>query len=473
MSKILITSIGAGVYNKEGSKYNKAKYYTDNKKDCVETPYIFTALKHFYGVDKCVLLGTSGSSWYTLYEYVCKEYPKEANIPVLYDEKLSCSLKRLNNPQGIYTKDQEGEIFTGIYTEDQEKEIFKQLKKNLKPLCEDIVILNNGVNSKEINDNLRILISSLEKIVKDGDEIYFDITHSFRSLALYELVTVNYFKDALRKNITIEAVSYGMLEISRQNKGFTPIVDLSPITNIIEWTKAAEEYKRFGTACVLSELIRNKNLGIEISNKEKIALEGLGDLSSFDSIEGFRTLVEICARISKDENNSNLSKAENKIFGYIFKDIKKRFGDKINNETLFYLEIAKWHFDHNRYHLSAIVLAEGLLNYMASLFEIDRKSWSWNKDLNFRRCVGNAASNNKTVSKFLEDYKEMNDLRNKLCHFDPLSGTEKASLPKRIEKICQMINNDFKKDSENEKELKKALEIQMNKKEKDKAVIKL
>lgn len=459
MSKILITSIGAGVYNKEGSKYNKAKYYTDDKENYIETPYIFTALKHFYGVDKCVLLGTSGSSWYTLYEYVCKEYSEKAGILVSYDENLSKSLCNLNNSSGICTKN-------------EEKEIFKQLKKNLKPLCEDIVILNNGVNSKEINDNLRILISSLEKIVKDGDKIYFDITHSFRSLALYELVTVNYFKDALRKNITIEAVSYGMLEISRQNDEFTPIVDLSPITNIIEWTKAAEEYKRFGTACVLSELIRNKNLGVKISNKEKIALEGLGDLSSFDSIEGFRTLVEICARISKDENNSNLSKAENKIFGYIFKDIKKRFGDKINNETLFYLEIAKWHFDHNRYHLSAIVLAEGLLNYMASLFEIDRKSWSWNKDLNFRRCVGNAASNNKTVSKFLEDYKEMNDLRNKLCHFDPLSGTEKASLPGKIEKICKMIENDFKKDSENEKELKNALEIQMNNKEKNKAVIK-
>lgn len=80
----------------------------------------------------------------------------------------------------------------------------------------------------------------LSEILEDGDEIYIDITHSFRSLSLYMFVVLNYIQNVIDKKIEIKAVLYGMLESKDETK---PVVNLEIIYKMIEWIKEQTNLK--------------------------------------------------------------------------------------------------------------------------------------------------------------------------------------------------------------------------------------
>ena len=104
-------------------------------------------------------------------------------------------------------------------------------------------------------ENLSIL-NSLADSLKDGDRIIFDISHAFRSLPFYELLAINLAKSILKRDIRIEFVSYGMLEASSLYGGRTPIVDMTQLIELLDWTRAIDEYNRKGSFDLLTDLLK-------------------------------------------------------------------------------------------------------------------------------------------------------------------------------------------------------------------------
>ncbi len=124
------------------------------------------------------------------------------------------------------------------------------------------VSFTEGQSEEEIRQNFLTIVEQL----KENDEVYFDITHSFRSLPMLNLVALNYAR--VLKNIHIEGILYGAFEILGYpkeveekvppEKRLAPVFDLTPYALLLDWSFAVEEFVRYGLAKRLTELVKEE-----------------------------------------------------------------------------------------------------------------------------------------------------------------------------------------------------------------------
>ena len=136
-------------------------------------------------------------------------------------------------------KDKDGFYYRGL--KDRLEEL--QYPFSITPL-KDIPI---GGTEKEILD----IFSTLFDAVEDGDELFFDVTHGFRSLPMLALVMGNYAK-FLKKALKVKSITYGAYEAREKN--VSPIVNLQVLSELQDWTFAAADYIENGNANRLAKL---------------------------------------------------------------------------------------------------------------------------------------------------------------------------------------------------------------------------
>lgn len=133
------------------------------------------------------------------------------------------------------------------------------------------VAIPEGRNTDEIMDIFQIIYDQIE----EGDELYFDITHSFRSIPMIVISVLRYAKTL--KNCRLKGIIYGAFEA--QIDGVTPIIDLSLYDEIIEWSFAAEQFMRFGNAQPMKETYDASKDTDKNSHLNKI-VDSMTDLSN-------------------------------------------------------------------------------------------------------------------------------------------------------------------------------------------------
>ena len=400
----------------------KHKYYKDSKEAAYETKYVFNAINHFYNIDKCILVGTAGSDWYSLYENL---YEKDSPVkPSLkYDVDYAATLLEIDSLNKKFDLD----VF-------EIKEKLTALKESMGGFCLDIIVLKYGINSDELLMNFS-LITKISEYINDKDSIYFDLTHSFRSLPVYELLAINYLKDALKKKVNIELVSYAMLEISRETGGYTPIVDLTELVNVLDWIKAAEEYNRFGTAYLLAEILEKSDgkSSLKLSKESVKALKLLGDTISANVIGDFKKLIVNIGKILK---NASYKESAFVVVDSIFKDLDKRFSKSVDDDFILQLELSKWHFDKKRYFASAITLIECLLNLCCSVTNENRDT--------IRAKLSKAKSSDSVIGQFLSNYNKIREIRNRLSHADTTNLDDIKTLKTYADYFAGVYRNQLK-----------------------------
>ena len=117
------------------------------------------------------------------------------------------------------------------------------------------VIIPIGKNEEELQTIFNMMFETLS----EGDQVYVDITHSFRSLPVQFLAVLSFAK--VVKNISVEGIYYGAYEARVENDNRAPIFDISSFLNIIEWSHAANSFIRYGNSeelCQLSDIYRKK-----------------------------------------------------------------------------------------------------------------------------------------------------------------------------------------------------------------------
>lgn len=106
-----------------------------------------------------------------------------------------------------------------------------------------------GNNEKEIWEIFDIISNSF----KNSEEVILDVTHSFRSLPMLLTVMLNYTCQI--KNIKVIGIYYaafetlGPIPVVREipvDKRIAPILDLTPLVKLQEWTNAVHEFKSNG-----------------------------------------------------------------------------------------------------------------------------------------------------------------------------------------------------------------------------------
>lgn len=147
-----------------------------------------------------------------------------------------------------------------------------------------LVRIPAGANEAEMWDIFRIITEQ----VGEGDALYFDITHSFRSLPFLSFLALAYLRTA--KGTRIAGVYYGAYDARHDSR--VPVFDLTPFVELLDWTTAADRFIRFGDGRDLAEL----------ANREKTEWAKAGgvdkkELSAWDGLAGRLNDISLALRL--------------------------------------------------------------------------------------------------------------------------------------------------------------------------------
>ena len=210
MAKILIAGLGKGMIdrNSEERDYRKADYKikieeTGEYKIYRDEYFVTSVLEKHYDIDKTIYIGTAGSMWDKLYTHYCKKngFSTESEEYEKYRDELRNVTKNANKNTDVLNIN--SEKFNSIF-ENTEKKV-------------QIIVTKYGMNKNEIFENFNKIIEIVNSLNKE-DEIYLDITHSFRSNAMWIFLVMNYITEVIDKNIKIHfseklrELNFGTLE---------------------------------------------------------------------------------------------------------------------------------------------------------------------------------------------------------------------------------------------------------------------
>ncbi|MGL6280927.1 MAG: TIGR02221 family CRISPR-associated protein, partial [Microcoleaceae cyanobacterium] len=100
-----------------------------------------------------------------------------------------------------------------------------------------------NIPEKNSPDDIWQIFKSVTELLEPGDEVIFDITHSFRSIPIVALISVSYLR--IVKEVKIAGLLYGAFD-AKNEKGEAPIFDLLPIVSLLDWTTATDQFIKTG-----------------------------------------------------------------------------------------------------------------------------------------------------------------------------------------------------------------------------------
>jgi CRISPR-associated Csx2 family protein len=174
-------------------------------------------------LDGIIFIGTVKSMWEEVYRVFCEE--KKIKLDEDYYYQLIETIESLNYQSSLDSLD-----LTTL--------------ENILGKYSQCILIKYGLNQQELQENFDQIIKLVD-FLQDGDEIYIDITHSFRSLSLFMFLVLNFVNDLYtERNIKVKGVYYGMLDVTREF-GYAPVVDLQSLFEVTEWIKGLYSLKKF------------------------------------------------------------------------------------------------------------------------------------------------------------------------------------------------------------------------------------
>ena len=218
-----------------------------------------------------------------LIEHFCKEWTKDDRIFIFCTSKEktgengSKEINWLDNGQPRISEESEK---TGLLHRLQDM----QTRIGLKPQIEENDI-EAGFSEEEIWD---IFDTVYAKLLPD-DQIYFDVTHAFRSIPLFSIVLFNYSKFMMDTKLI--SIMYGAFEklgpaykVKEHpiDQRVAPVIDLTNIARLQEYNQIASGLKDFGKVKQLKDAIT--------ANRESMSDQTIRNLA--DSISELDEYIE-------------------------------------------------------------------------------------------------------------------------------------------------------------------------------------
>lgn len=376
--KVLISFIGTGPSTKPEKslrEYRTAKYKYGSK--IRETTFVASALMEFLECKTIFLFGTMKSMWEEVYRYYCERNKLELDESYYFNIAEKCGEEASNQ--------------TSLTNVD-----FKIISESIANDSMAIPI-PYGLDQSEIEKIFQIFTDILSDNLKDGDEIYLDITHSFRSLPIYAQTTISFLTDVLGRNISFKGIYYGMLEVNSE-LGYAPIVDLSYMLEIQKFTKGAYAFEYTGNANLLYELLVKKNKTVS----EK--LKDFTQVISLNFIHDLKSQISVLTTLG-DENDYELP--EKLIVPVAFKKFRNFFKNATTLSDYQFL-LAKWHYNKSAYALSYLCLVESIIS-----FSLERNNRTEDEVKNERKRDAEKGRMSKDLS---EIYGPANQFRKVIAH---------------------------------------------------------
>jgi len=396
LARVLISPLGVGPTEKNIKKreYSRAIYKFDEDDKEYKTPFVAAALAQKLKVDKIYFIGTCKSMWEEVYKYFSVE------AGTYFDEDYWLEIAEVVDSSSYKSCDYEK---YQKLLERTNASIDSYLKTFSKPTSggSSIFITKYGLNTIELYDNFDIFME-LEDQLNEGDEIYLDIIHSFRSIPLFMYLMMDFIQTLSMKKIELKGIFYGMLDIIKEI-GYAPVIDLAPLFNISNWIRGTYNFVNFGNGYLVSNLIENDELSKVIRN--------ISELVNINYLVDLRNQINKLDRMVEKENIENIG-----IFRYMLPYVKG-FTSRFNNLNKIYefqLEISKWFYENKRYGHAYICLLESILTALCEIYRLSVSDYDNREQMkNILRC------NNRCLhelKRLWHVYSTVNKIRNRIAH---------------------------------------------------------
>ena len=327
------------------------------------------------------------------------------------------------------------------------------------------VYLDEHVNAGQICDvsikdgrdevELWAIFDAIVENVKDGDELYIDITNGLRHLPVLLLIACSYLRAA--KNVVIKSISYGAFELGKKElKNERPITtecdvfELLPYVALFDWSSGTRTFQRTGDASVLAELLRMNSVGLnsDVSGQLNNVAEKLDNVTlALELARPEEARAEIDALTRKLEVAQENLKQYAKPFALLNNLLRTTFkkipysglGEssvKIRLETQ--RNLIKW-YESNRHLALSVQLAR---EWLVSKHMVDKGNDT--KIQNYRDRDEAGRELGKRVNSSIEMYdvwEELRKIRNDIAHMGQSKDDLKAKdLQMKIKNTLKMLN---------------------------------
>jgi CRISPR-associated Csx2 family protein len=332
--KVLISFVGTGPIskNEHGNRIYKTVKYKF-KDQIIETSFVASALGEFLNVDTYYLFGTMKSMW-----------------EEVYDKFLS--INRLNIDENYWMELSERCGEGANHLSQLDKSVFNNIETVLGNESK-IFPIHYGLNQQEIETNFSIFVDAMNSL-EDGDEIFLDITHSFRSLPLFATTALSFIRDVTDKKVQFAGIYYGMLEAGKEFEDqIVPIVDLSYISELQIWIKGAYSFYHFGNGKLLADLLQQRDK----TTSEKLVQ--FTNVLSMNFIHEIKSQINLLTSLASKQ----YTLPENIVLPKAFKAFANRFTG-LKSQSDYQFELSVWHRDNANYALSYLCFIEAIVTYV-------------------------------------------------------------------------------------------------------------
>ena len=134
-----------------------------------------------------------------------------------------------------------------VVTSEAKAKNFAALEQRLADVLQPQAI---DIPAGKTEDELWTIFNALAGVINDRDTIIFDVTNAFRSLPILAFLVISYIR--VVRQARVEQVVYGAFEARIGER--TPVFDLTPFVQLLDWTTATDAFLKYGRADDLSAL---------------------------------------------------------------------------------------------------------------------------------------------------------------------------------------------------------------------------
>lgn len=233
----------------------------------------------------------------------------------------------------------------------------ERLESAGRPL--EVVPIPEGQSEDELWD----IFSALTETVREGEEVIFDITHSFRSIPFLTFLAAAYLRAARR--VYIRAVVYGAYEARpKEDPGPRPVFDLTPFVFLLDWLAATDQFIHTGDAQYLARLLIREG-----ESRSSGALKNAGR-----ELEDFSRAIMLCRPLEVMEKAGRVSGVLQRVseelhrwarpFQLMAGRIREEYGryalpnprESVRESLRRQLDLIRWYAEHNQI-IQAVTLA--------------------------------------------------------------------------------------------------------------------
>jgi len=387
MSKVLIATLGTGRLTEEKRakrEYDPTEYRLNDFS--LKTTFFAAFLQEYLKLDRIIFIGTAKSMWEEVYRFFCELNNKD------FDENYYWDLAKWVEEANHQTKINEFDL-TPV--------------ENAIGNGSKIILIKYGLNEEETWKNFNLIFGIVDDL-NPGDDLYLDITHSFRSLSIFSFLVLNYLTTLEIKNVNLKGIYYGMAD-SYKEFNYAPVVDLAPLFKLTQWIQEAYNFINYGNGYGIANLLN------EYNEKLSNSIKYFSDAINLNYLSAVKDWVDRISAENFDEIGDRVYPFKY-IASFIINFIKGF--SKIKKHSEFQIKLSEWFFDKKRYATGYIILHEAILTFLCELKGVDVfDEENRNSMKEFLRTVKKKCKND--FIPLADTYFSINKIRNNIAHHLP------------------------------------------------------